>query len=209
MRLHRISRLASPRVWRALLLGVTDPANDETWQFVVRRGRRDFLDQPRPWFAASAIAYLEDILRPGFSVFEWGAGGSSLWFEQQGCRVTTIEHDARWAEEVAARARGKVEVILRDAAATGYVSPAVELTEFDVIVVDGRRREDCVRGASAALRALASSKTVHVILDDSHRAAYAAAIDLLSDAAADQRHFAGLSPMLTPRMTSIFRFGPN
>ena len=49
-----------------------------------------------PWFPYSAIDFLARVVSPQASVFEWGGGGSTLWFADHAARVTTVEHDRGW-----------------------------------------------------------------------------------------------------------------
>ncbi len=45
-----------------------------------------------PEMTPEEIAYLDAATPAGCRVWEWGSGGSTLWFLGKGCRVTAIEH---------------------------------------------------------------------------------------------------------------------
>lgn len=54
--------------------------------------------EPIPWLPYQATAFI-NYISPD-TIFEWGAGGSTIFFLQRGARVVSIEHDERWATEV-------------------------------------------------------------------------------------------------------------
>jgi len=53
-----------------------------------------------PWIPFNAMEYLDGILKPWMTVFEWGSGGSTVCFAMRTQRVLSVEHDADWASEV-------------------------------------------------------------------------------------------------------------
>jgi len=52
-----------------------------------------------PWISYPAIKMLEKILKPEMRVFEWGVGGSTLFFSARVRQLVSIEHDLQWAEK--------------------------------------------------------------------------------------------------------------
>lgn len=58
------------------------------------------LRQACPWIAFGAIDFIRQHLKPGQRVFEWGSGGSTLFWLSQGLSVVSIEHDSRWFERM-------------------------------------------------------------------------------------------------------------
>src|SRR5262245_52249641 len=54
----------------------------------------------RPWMTFASIAFLDGALRPDMRVFEWGSGGSTLFFSKRAKEVIAVEDDAEWAENV-------------------------------------------------------------------------------------------------------------
>src|SRR5207253_3435163 len=65
--------------------------------------RRDPVELELPWFSYAAIDFLQSYLRSEMQVFEFGSGGSTLFFAQQCKSVTSVEDNAHWCEIVAAR----------------------------------------------------------------------------------------------------------
>lgn len=108
--------------------------------------------RPIPWFTYPAVEYLSRFRISGWEVFEYGCGESTAFWSGHGARVTSVEHDEKWSQELRARALSNVEIHYRPDRAT-YPRAAAEMgRRFDVVVVDGVWREDCVEHAIAALR---------------------------------------------------------
>lgn len=122
-----------------------------------------------PWWTFEAADAVEEHLRrhPGARVFEWGSGASTVWLAARAASVTSVEHDAAWAEQMRpvlpANATLRIVEPARPApgARAGGVTSAkpgfagLDFTDyvaaldpsdglFDVVVVDGRAREACV-----------------------------------------------------------------
>lgn len=147
--------------------------------------RAGSLDLGVPWFSYAAIRWLEGHLRPGMRVFEWGSGGSTVFFARHGARVVSVEDDPAWHGLVNGRLAAlglgdAVDVRLRPFdfhqprgfPTSTYVrevdaDPAGE--GYDVIVVDGQdwdfqQRPVCFE---AARRAVAPGGVI--VVDDSWR----------------------------------------
>lgn len=50
----------------------------------------------QPWITFDAIQHLEEKVEPIHKVFEFGSGGSTLFFLKRCQVVVTVEHDAEW-----------------------------------------------------------------------------------------------------------------
>ena len=116
-----------------------------------------------PWFSYGAIDFLEKFLRKEMQVFEFGSGGSTLFFAQRVRSVAAVEDNAHWCELVAEKltARRIDNVDLRhvpvafttdEAFASSEYLNAVRESTFDVIIVDGtdwtkNSRPICFRAA--------------------------------------------------------------
>jgi hypothetical protein len=65
---------------------------------------RSFLTPPLedeiPWVNYTAIDMLRRILRPDMRVFEYGTGGSTLFFARRVAALVSVEHDPGWAGAV-------------------------------------------------------------------------------------------------------------
>jgi predicted O-methyltransferase YrrM len=97
-----------------------------------------------PFLSQDAIDFLATLIRPGLRVFEWGAGGSTIWLAQHGVELTSIEHSQEWV--------ALVETILKELGLTvdlqlidtkqgtdSYVNVIGEFPDeyFDLILSDG------------------------------------------------------------------------
>lgn len=54
----------------------------------------------QPWISFAATRFLEKILTKDTRVFEYGAGGSTLFFARRVGQVFSIEHDRTWGRKV-------------------------------------------------------------------------------------------------------------
>lgn len=69
--------------------------------------------RPVPWVTFPAFRVLDQIVRPDHKVFEYGSGGSSLWWSSKASLVASVEHNPEWASNVSARAPDNLIVTLR------------------------------------------------------------------------------------------------
>jgi precorrin-6B methylase 2 len=63
-------------------------------------GDASLLSSGVPWITYGAIEHIGRVFQPGGTVFEFGSGGSTLFFAARAGRVTSIEHDPSWAKMV-------------------------------------------------------------------------------------------------------------
>lgn len=113
--------------------------------------RRDLeADAGAPWWNDRAIRYLGQHLRPGDKVFEWGSGASTVWLVDHGAHVTSVEHDPDWVSKVRVRCpEADVRAVPENARDYVAAIDAFGDDSFDVVIVDGIYRPECLRrGAS-------------------------------------------------------------
>jgi predicted O-methyltransferase YrrM len=77
--------------WTAYTLSRMWPAA-RRW---LERPRNPLADQ-RPWLTFEAIRFLMRILRRSMRVYEYGSGGSTLFFAQRVGEVVSVEHNPLW-----------------------------------------------------------------------------------------------------------------
>lgn len=88
------------------------------------------LGDERPWLTYGAIRFLEQTVTRDMRVFEFGAGGSSLFFAQRVSYGFSVEHDPRWQSAVQAQLKTRglsnwtVDLIEPSANRAGGRSPA-------------------------------------------------------------------------------------
>ena len=63
----------------------------------LRSRKQDYLFYtPSPWLVFDAIDYIQFRMFKGINVFEYGSGGSTLFWLSYGANVISIEHDSQW-----------------------------------------------------------------------------------------------------------------
>lgn len=63
-------------------------------------GKASPLTDEQPWITFAAIEFLKQILTKDMRVFEYGTGGSTLFFAKRVKEVISIEHDCVWSQKV-------------------------------------------------------------------------------------------------------------
>ena len=160
---------------------------------------------PIPWYTYPAIEYLSQFDYSNKKIFEFGCGNSSKFWAARAKKVVSIEDNlkwfAKWQQEMTAPNQ---QVLWRDEGEI-YENAILESDEkFDVIIVDGKRREKCCETALLRL-----SKGGMIILDDSDRIntseEYKKSVAILKSANLLQVDFYGFCPMNNyTKTTSVF-----
>jgi predicted O-methyltransferase YrrM len=98
-----------------------------------------------PWLAFSAIDYLQGLVS-GRRVFEFGSGMSTLWFAERCKDVVSVESNPEWYQTMSRKTEGfqNARLVFADSKETyvGAIAKAGGL--FDLILVDGLYREECL-----------------------------------------------------------------
>ncbi|MBU1305953.1 MAG: class I SAM-dependent methyltransferase [Alphaproteobacteria bacterium] len=164
-----------------------------------------------PWWNVAATTDVAAFLqRTGNArVFEYGSGASTLWLARRAASVTSVEHDAAWANKLSRATQPLPNVSLHVASYDSAGAPAdqpyvraIEGTgDYDLIVVDGRLRTACLATAIPHLKLGGI-----IVFDDSGRERYRSAITTCGLA---ETHYHGLSYCVPyPDHTSILTNGP-
>ncbi len=53
-----------------------------------------------PWFSFEAVEWLEKFLKKDMKVFEWGSGGSTVYYSQKAGTVISVESSPEWHKNV-------------------------------------------------------------------------------------------------------------
>lgn len=117
--------------------------------------------RPLPLYTYPAIEYLRQFDLSQKSVFEFGAGSSTLFWMERARRVVSVESKRDWFESLKPKLKSSVELLLEEG--DGFPFCIERYPErFDLIVVDGAGyRYDC---AVSALTRLANGGMI--ILDN-------------------------------------------
>lgn len=87
--------------WLRMLLAHPATAADlPSWLSSRLRGG-NALEEGVPWVSYPARRWLERHLRADWDLFEFGAGGSTLFFSERVKSVVSVEHDEAWCARVA------------------------------------------------------------------------------------------------------------
>ncbi len=131
-----------------------------------------------PWISWRAIDYLNHFIRPGLRVFEWGGGGSTIYWLRKGCHVTTVESNPQWFEAIR-------DAALKDGKSGQLDLRLIEAESRDpnlVVLVDGL--EEDYTGRMDCLKELPNSNALKsggiAVLDDSWRDQYQVAPGILA-----------------------------
>lgn len=65
------------------------------WKIFLEPNKNSISDR-LPWINFPAIDFLNENLKPEYKVFEYGGGGSTLYFLDRVSEVTTVEHNPEW-----------------------------------------------------------------------------------------------------------------
>jgi len=148
---------------------------------------------PIPWFTYSSIHFIDQKLKnTAFKVFEYGSGNSTIWFASKVESVISVEHDY----EFYLKMRQKFESIhnisyefknLED----GYTQRILDNeNEFDIIIIDGRERVQCIKNCLKALK-----EDGIIIFDNSDRVDYEEGNQYLSENKFKKIDFRGFGPI--------------
>lgn len=119
------------------------------------RRSEDAVGDPLPWITYPAIRFLDKRVPAGCTVFEFGAGNSTLWWARRAGSVVACEHDPAWARSLSSRAPAHVRVLEAGDGPEYEGSIAAAGISPDIVVIDGIRREACLHRALPLLSASA------------------------------------------------------
>jgi predicted O-methyltransferase YrrM len=138
------------------------------------------LDLQVPWFSYAAIDFLEEFARPEMKVYEYGTGGSTLFFAQRTESVFSIENDPTWYQFVSARLVEKsIENVIMQLHPFDFKNPegfensaylnAIPDEPFDIIVVDGSEEWKKIRPICFQKAETRVKEGGIIVVDDSWR----------------------------------------
>jgi hypothetical protein len=157
---------------------------------------------PLPWCTYPFIQFIEPRLTKALRVFEFGSGYSTLFYGARTKEVHAVEHDAEWVDILRPQLPENVHLehlaLELDGAYCRQAQQAGGL--FDVIVVDGRDRVNCLKQSVSML-----SEGGVMVLDNAQREKYHPGIGLMLEAGFRQLDFHGISPLKAEsNITTLF-----
>jgi hypothetical protein len=157
-------------------------------------------NNPIPWVTYSFLKFIDNYLTKEHDLFEFGSGNSTRYYAQKVKSIYTIEHDLKWFNKI--KENLPDNVIIRHKNLDETYEESVDETgrNFDIIIVDGRRRNNCI------------IRSIHklnyggiIVLDDSERESYKTGIKFLEENGFKRLDFWGISPgYFQNKCTSIF-----
>jgi len=205
-------------------LVVSDSALKDYGWFLSSR-RKQSIDKngdPIPWLTYPAIDFLKERLSKEMLVFEYGSGGSTIWFSNLVGSIDSVEHEPKWHHQVqkqtAKRLNVKVSLsklkpehvsldyhtlaFLNDYEENDYISRVkASGIKYDLIIVDGLFRNICT---------ILSAKYIKdngvIILDNTNYAEELSECILYMKKSGFKRlDFSGMSPIVGQKScTTIF-----
>lgn len=158
--------------------------------------------EPLPWVTYSFIDFISDRLSKTMDIFEYGSGNSTLWYAKKVNSVTSVEHDENWFEKIKNNMPKNVNINYQTLIYDGEYStfPTKLNKKFDIIIVDGRDRVNCIKNAINNVK----EKGI-IVLDDSERKSYQEGINFLLSNNFKKIDFWGISPgLFYKKSTTIF-----
>jgi len=138
------------------------------------------IDMELPWISLGAIKFLKKYLRNDMVIFEWGCGGSTLFFSKLVAKIVSFESHLKWLELVKTELERKnitnVDLKYREG---NFDSKNMFIESdffkyfpeefFDLILVDGYEKQVHVRPECFYLSEKHIKEGGVIVLDDSWR----------------------------------------
>lgn len=158
--------------------------------------------RPVAWVTYPFMHFIEPKLKMVDSLFEYGSGNSTLYYSSFVGELISVEHDQGWFEGISRSMPENVKLYYCKIDENGEYSKFASTMnkKFDVIIVDGRDRVNCIKNSLSAL----SDRGV-LVLDDSERDRYKAGAEYLREQGFKRIDFWGVSPgLFYKKCTTIF-----
>ena len=156
-------------------------------------------NKPIPWMTYPFIDFIKGRLNKKLKVFEFGSGNSTLFWADKVASVVAIEHDKEWFNLIRNKMPNNVSIFLRTLTVE-YEKSFNDKDRFDIIIVDGERRIECLHNSVEYL-----SEPGVIILDDSERDEYKEGINFVLNSDFRKIDFWGFSPgLFYKKATTIF-----
>ncbi len=118
---------------------------------------------PIPWFTYPAIEYLSQLDLSEYSILEWGCGNSTKFFARRCHSIISMEHNKEWYDRIEGELPANSKLMLVPEA--DYPEAPLNLSQqFDLIIVDGIKRHECLLTAIQLIK-----PTGFILFDNSDR----------------------------------------
>lgn len=171
------------------------PISDIFYYFNVNRNRvASSFDVELPWISLGALRFLKKIMQKEMVVFEYGSGGSTIFFSKLVSQVISVEHSPEWFQllekvlrkkeisnvdlnlvlpenknnrEIIIESRRFPELIGFDFFNYVNIINKFEKSNFDLVFIDGRARVACFEACVSKVK-----PGGFIVLDNSERLEY-------------------------------------
>lgn len=158
---------------------------------------------PIPWISYPCLDFISERIVKDFIVFEYGSGGSSLWWSKRVTSIVSCEHDPIWYEKLfSSGIPENMQLIYEPLSENGPYAQKIKQIQlaFDIIVIDGRDRVNCMKHSADCAK-----ESAVIIVDNSDRQAYQEGFEYLNQKGYKRIDFWGMSALLTRKTcTSVF-----
>jgi precorrin-6B methylase 2 len=172
-----------------------------------------------PEIAMQIVSFLDYFVTKKMRVFEWGSGGSTLFFSRRAAHVISIEHSKEWfavvskaLEYIGVNGSCDHKLVswdmllsldgdeyqssqpnLKGKTFKNYVTAIDEYDDssFDLIFIDGRARAACIKRSAPKLKPGGA-----MVVDNTEREQYASAMEVLRQSGWDRIDAVGPAPYL-------------
>jgi hypothetical protein len=100
----------------------------------------------KPWMHQLEIEKIRSYLQDDHKMFEWGCGGSTLYFSKYVDLYRSVEHDVNWYKKILPYVQSNTELHYIDNhnEYNDYINFIEKFSDsYDTILIDGRERVRC------------------------------------------------------------------
>lgn len=198
-----IAMLKKMDLYSIYSLRKSGPLRDDGWfRSFKEEASVDANGNPIPWITYPAIEFLKKRIKKEMSVFEYGCGGSTLWWASMVNEVISIEHEKSWYQRILPTIPNNVSIEYVPLEYGGEYSRQIlnYKDRFDIVVIDGRDRVNCGFNTVDALK-----HDGVIIWDNSDQKEYEEGYQFLLNNGFKKIEFIGLAPIVNWKAeTGIF-----
>ncbi len=112
----------------------------------------DARGEPLPWYTYPAIEYVKQLDLRDRVIFEYGSGYSTIFYARRCRQIISVEDNRRWWETIRQQVPANGQILLAETPVE-YVNAILKTeTLFDIIIIDGSHRDQCLRLAPQKLK---------------------------------------------------------
>lgn len=102
-----------------------------------------------PLWPTAFIEWLEPRLNKSLDVLEWGSGNGSLWLARRVNSLVSVEHHVQWNRALRPILAPNARLVYVPLSRLDYYPQIIDYftRKFDIIIIDGMRRDDCIHRA--------------------------------------------------------------